>query len=94
VKATFVGLPFTLFPRDIYEKLSFKPYKYIVDRLPGFLVKRGIMFDAQVSIELMNMNIPLIIDKRLFLMHYGDTRKYVNLKGKKCSYRVIRYSTS
>ena len=82
LRVFFVGLPLTLIKRSVLEKVSFRPYKYIIDYALGKKLKRGIMFDLQFAIECYKLGIPIYIDKRVFVIHFGDTRKYINLKYK------------
>ena len=78
----FNGLALTAIRRDIVEKVEFKPYKYVNDRLLGFWIRRGIMFDLQFSNTLHDLGIPLMVDKRLMVIHFGNTRRFINLRGK------------
>ena len=92
VKAFFNGNTLTAYPRYVVEKLSFKPYKWVYDSTLGIRTKRGIMFDLQISRELERMNIPLLVDLRLMVIHFGDTRRFIDLKGKKEYTEFIKYS--
>jgi len=76
----FQGYSLTCIPRWIAEKLSFKPYKRVADSLLGKYMLRGTMFDLQMSIELADLGIPVICDMRVLTMHFGDTRRYVDLR--------------
>ena len=76
----FQGYVLTCIPRWIAEKLSFKPYKRTVDSLLGRYMYRGTMFDLQMSIELADMDVPVVCDTRLLVMHFGDTRRYIDLR--------------
>ena len=86
----FNGLTLTAVRRNIIEEIEFKPYKYVNDRTLGFWVRRGIMFDLQFSNELFDRGIPLMVDKRLMVMHFGNTRGFINLKGKRPYVMLIK----
>jgi hypothetical protein len=42
-------------------------------------MKRGIMFDLQFCNECADKDIPINIDRRLLLFHYGNTVQYIHL---------------
>ena len=86
----FNGLTLTAIRRDIVEEIGFKPYKYINDRTLGFWVRRGIMFDLQFSNDLHDKGIKLMVDKRLLVLHFGNTRNLINLRGKKPYVKLIK----
>ena len=86
----FNGLTLTAIRRDIIEKIEFKPYKYVTDRTLGLWVRRGIMFDLQFSNTLHDLKIPLMVDKRLLIMHFGNTRGFINLRGKKPYVKLVK----
>jgi hypothetical protein len=77
---SFVGLPLTLIRRDVVEKLSFKPYRYVFDAILGRLQKRGAMADLQFCLECKQLGIPIVIDKRAFVTHLGYTIGFINKK--------------
>jgi len=79
----FVGLPLTLIRRDVVEKIEFKPYRVVVDRTLGVRVKRGWGFDLQFAINCKKMGIPIIVDLRLLCLHFGDTRRFINIRDKR-----------
>mgnify|MGYP000636767656 CR=1 FL=1 len=83
MKVFFVGLPCTLVERSVVETVGFRPYRYITDTALGILARRGIMFDLQFAIDCANNDIPIYVDLRCLLMHFGDTRRFINLWGKK-----------
>jgi len=93
-KVFFMGLPLTLIERKVVEEVGFKPYKYITDTALGLLARRGIMFDLQFSIECANRNIPIYVDLRCLLVHFGDTRRFINLRGKKKYVKFIKKKRS
>jgi len=93
-KVFFVGLPLTLIERRVVEEVGFKPYKYITDRTLGVYAKRGIMFDLKFSIECANKGIPIYVDLRCLLMHFGDTRRFINLSNKKKYVKFIKKKRS
>jgi len=82
VQVFFHGNTLACYPRDIIEKLSFKPYKYEYDDVFGKRIRRGKMFDLQMCIELANMGIPILCDLRLLCMHFGNTLRFINVVGK------------
>jgi GT2 family glycosyltransferase len=86
---TFTGMPLTLIRRDVVEKVTFKPYAYSYDNVLGVFMRRGTMFDLQFCLECRRLGIPIILDKRVFAVHFGDTRHFINLKGKKPSVDFI-----
>ena len=86
----FNGLTLTAIRRDIVKEIGFKPYKYINDRTLGFWVRRGIMFDLQFSNDLYDKGIKLMVDKRLLVLHFGNTRNLINLRGKKPYVKLIK----
>jgi len=86
----FVGLPLTLIRRDVLEKVKFDAYRYIEDYTLGYKTRRGIMFDLKFAIDCRNNNIPIVVDLRALTFHFGDTRKYINVKGKK---RYVKFIT-
>ena len=90
----FVGLPCTLIERWVVEKIGFRPYKYIFDSSLGVQARRGIMFDLQFCIDCANNNIPIYVDLRCLLVHMGNTRRYINLKGKKPRVDFVRRKRS
>ena len=79
----FQGNALTLIPRKVVEKLSFKPYKYLMDGLFGKSILRGIMHDLQMSNELKSLGIRVVCDARLLVMHFGATAHLANVKDKK-----------
>jgi hypothetical protein len=83
MEVTFTGMPLTLIKRDVVEKVSFKPYMYVYDKTLDTFMKRGTMFDLQFCLECRSLGIPIILDKRVFTVHFGDTRRFINLKDKK-----------
>jgi len=42
----------------------------------------GIMFDLQMCNELLDMNVPIMVDVRLFCPHFAFGLGVINLKGK------------
>ena len=86
----FNGLTLTAIRRDIVEKIEFKPYKYVTDNSLGLWLRRGIMFDLRFSNELYDRGIKLMVDKRLLIMHFGNTRNLINLRGKKPYVKLIK----
>ena len=65
-------------------------YKYVTDNSLGLWLRRGIMFDLRFSNELYDRGIKLMVDKRLLIMHFGNTRNLINLRGKKPYVKLIK----
>jgi len=86
----FVGLPLTLIHRDVLEKVPMRPYRYITDRALGKYMHRGIMHDLQFAIDCANNNIPIYVDLRCLTVHFGDTRRYINLANKKPYIKLVK----
>lgn len=82
-KAWFVGLPLTLIRREYAQNLSFGPFMLQKDkhcvttetRTNG----RGIMFDLQFAIDCWHQSVPIMIDTRLFLLHFGIIGDYIRV---------------
>ena len=74
-KAWFVGMPLTLMTRETVEKLSFNGFLLQKDKLcitPETQQNgRPVMFDLQFCIECDKLGIPIMIDTRVFLLHFG-----------------------
>jgi hypothetical protein len=83
VKVTFQGNTLTIIPRKIVEKLSFKPYKTEVDTVLGKMMIRGSMYDLQMCNELLDLRVDIYCDLRLLIMHFGNTLRLINVRGKK-----------
>jgi len=86
VKVWFNGTSLMCIPRQVVEKLSFQPYRFMrpEEALKYFKVKRqwGIMQDFQICKELNDLNVPIICDLRLFVPHFTQVPTTWNLKGK------------
>jgi hypothetical protein len=89
ILVTFTGMPLIIIRRDVVEKVTFKPYSYTHDKILGTYMKRGTMFDLQFCLECKQLGIPIVLDKRVFAVHFGDTRRFINLKDKKPSVDFI-----
>jgi hypothetical protein len=86
-KVFFQGNVLAIFRRDVIEKLTFKPYKYVGDsiRRHAFGYKGshfGIMFDLQMALECAIHQVPIFCDTRLLCFHFGVTVPMISLKGK------------
>jgi hypothetical protein len=90
MEVTFTGMPLTLIRRDVVEKTTFKPYSYVYDNLLGTFMRLGTMFDLQFCLECRRLSIPIILDKRVFTVHFGDTRRFINLTNKKKEVEFIK----
>jgi hypothetical protein len=89
MEVTFTGMPLTLIRRDVVEKVTFKPYSYTHDKILGTYMKRGTMFDLQFCLECRSLGIPIVLDKRAFAVHFGDTRQFINLRNRQPSVDFI-----
>ena len=78
----FQGNALVSYRRDVFKKLSFKPYRYVKDavRLNYFGCDKpfGIMFDLQQCLDLLNLGIPIIVDVRLMVMHFAFGHSVIN----------------
>jgi hypothetical protein len=90
MEVTFTGMPLTLIRRDVVEKVTFKPYMYVYDKILGTYMKRGTMFDLQFCLECKQLGIPIMLDKRVFAVHFGDTTRFINLANKKKEVEFIK----
>ena len=74
-KAWFVGLPLTLMTREVVEKVSFEGFMLQKDKLcltPETKEHgRPVMFDLQFAIDCARLGIPIMIDTRCFMLHFG-----------------------
>ena len=78
-EVTFTGMPLTLIRRDVVEKVTFRPYTYVTDRVLGVYMRRGTQHDLQFCLECRKLGIPIVMDKRAFAVHFGDTGRFINL---------------
>jgi hypothetical protein len=90
MEVTFTGMPLTLIRRNVVEKVTFKPYSYTHDKILGTYMKRGTMFDLQFCLECKQLGIPIMLDERVFAVHFGDTRRFINLANKKKEVEFIK----
>ena len=82
IRAFFVGLPLTVIRRDVVEKVTFSPYKHTYLRRSNQVIYDGIMHDTKFAIECADMNIPIMIDTRVFGMHYANTYHLISYENK------------
>lgn len=94
IKVWYTGLPFTAIRRDILKKVPLKPFMTTKDE---FCVTtkakqkgRGIMFDLQFSLSCAKKGIPITIDTRCFLLHFGKTKRCVRVGKDKPSTKLIK----
>ena len=96
MKAWYVGLPLTLIRREILEKVPLKPFQKQVDRfcLTSETKKRGrgVMFDLQFACDCAANKIPIMVDARIFLLHFSKTKRYVNVGREKPEVVFIKAS--
>lgn len=86
-KAWFVGLPLTLIKREVLEKVTLRPFRnrsrdrYTKYALDPEVQKtgRGIMFDLQFAIDCARAKIPITVDSRVFLLHFGFMGEYLKI---------------
>ena len=95
VNVTFQGNGLTLIERSVVERLSFRPYAYRMDydSRRRFKCNKpfGIMHDLQMCLEMLNMNVPIVIDARLFCPHFAFGADVISLEGKS---RYIKFFDS
>jgi hypothetical protein len=86
IKVWFQGCTLTGIPKNVVEKLSFKPYRYMrpEDAFRLFKIKKqwGIMQDLQMSKELDALGVPIICDLRLFVPHFTQNPTSWDFRGK------------
>jgi len=70
-KARFVGFPLTLIRRNVLGKVPFRPFISVTDRLTRDL--RGIMFDLAFALDCNKQGVPITVDSRVFMLHYGKS---------------------
>ncbi|OYD16944.1 hypothetical protein CH330_01360 [candidate division WOR-3 bacterium JGI_Cruoil_03_51_56] len=80
----FMGFPLTLIRRDTLKKVPFRPYKKVKDEF-CFTAEtkkhgRGIVFDLQFALDCEKQHIPIRIDTRIFLLHFGKEGMYSHLR--------------
>lgn len=84
VNVWFIGFPLTLIRRETYKKISLKPFKNVNDEFcyTSQTKKdgRGIVFDLQFAIDCEKHNIPIRVDTRVFLLHFGKQNMYKYLR--------------
>jgi len=89
----FNGMALTLIKRHVLEKVKlYLPYRYVIDNALGLWMQRGTMFDLSFALQLKQHGIKHYIDRRVFAIHFGDTRRYINLKDKKPEIQFIKAS--
>jgi hypothetical protein len=94
-KVFFQGKALMLVTRDVMHTVSFKPYIHWFDiknrrRFGEQNAKKGTMFDLQFAIDCANLGIPVYVDLRLMLLHFGDTDTLINVQGKERTVTLIR----
>ena len=84
VRVWFIGFPLTLIRRDVFEKVPFRGFKTMKD---GFCntpktkkLGRPIVFDLAFAVDCAKKKIPIHIDTRVFLMHFGKRGMYQYLR--------------
>jgi hypothetical protein len=86
IKVWFQGCTLAGIPKNVVEKLSFKPYRYMrpEDAFRLFKIKKqwGIMQDLQMSKELDALGVPVICDLRLFVPHFTQNPTSWDFRGK------------
>jgi len=93
-KAWFVGLPLTLVTKEVLKQVPFKPFLKVHDKhcidADSKLHGRGVMFDLQFACDCAEKKIPITIDSRIFLLHFGMTGSFVQVGTAQKSIEVIR----
>jgi len=83
IKAWYVGFPLVLIKRETLAKIPFRPFLRQKDRLcitPETKAKgRGTGYDLQFCIDCAKNNVPVIVDTRVFLLHFGKTKSHVRI---------------
>ena len=86
VEVTFQGNALVSFRRDVVEKMTFKPYRFIQDSLRrnyfGCNEPFGIMYDLRMCNEIRNMGIRIVVDLRLIVMHFAFGASVINFAHK------------
>jgi hypothetical protein len=88
---TFQGNALTSLRRDVIEKIEFKPDRMAINKhiMPNGK-KLGTMFDLALCKQLARLNIPIAVDLRILLMHFGNTVNFIDLKGKERTVTLIK----
>jgi len=74
-KVWFNGLPLTLIKKEVLKEVPIRPFIHVRDSFcvtPETKAKgRGVMLDLQFCIDCAAKKIPITIDSRIFLLHFG-----------------------
>ena len=83
IKVWFTGLPLTLIRREVLLKAPFKPFRWKRDRYcvtaRAKSAGRGVMQDVQFAVDCARANIPIMVDARIFLLHFPGTWRYLQV---------------
>jgi hypothetical protein len=94
IKAWYAGFPLALIQRKVLMDAPFRPFLLQKDRLcntPETKAKgRGTGYDLQFSIDCLKNNVPLMVDTRVFLLHFGKTKSLINIGREKPSVTLTR----
>ena len=95
IRVWFTGLPLTLIRRETLRKVPFKPFRSRRDRYCNLFPEtrgrsRGVQFDLQFALDCAANNIPIIVDTRIFLLHFGQTGRFLKLGKERRSIQLVK----
>lgn len=83
IKAWYAGFPLALIQRKTLMKTPFRPFLLQRDRLcntPETMARgRGKGYDLQFCIDCRKKKIPIMVDTRIFLLHFGKTKNLLRI---------------
>ena len=83
IKAWYAGFPLALIQRKTLMKIPFRPFMLQKDRFcttPRTMARgRGKGYDLQFSIDCRKNKIPVMVDTRIFLLHFGKTKEFLRI---------------
>ena len=98
IKAWYNGFPLALIQRKVLMDIPFRPFLLQKDRLcntPETIAKgRGTGYDLQFSIDCFKNNVPVMVDTRVFLLHFGKTKALLKIGEEKPSVTLVREGES
>jgi hypothetical protein len=93
IKAWYVGFPLALFQRKTLMEVPFRPFLLQKDGLcntPETAAKgRGTGYDLQFCIDCQKKKIPIRVDTRVLLLHFGKTKALLNIGREEASVRLV-----
>ena len=87
-KAWFTGMPLTLIKREVLEKFPLRPFRMHRDPICHYALDkdiregrkaRGVMQDFQFACDCAVNKVPITIDARIFLLHFGFMGLYLKI---------------